>query len=1344
MINKLFKRKKKLEHKLFFWKRTVVSILVATMLSGSFSMILSNVSWAYNTVPGGQLRLESGVCYNGQDPNHPFQYSTNYMPLYYNTMSDSFPYLRGNDGAGGNVGGTTTIVQKRINTGQGWSSVPLYRVSRSGGYSDNLIAATGDRTDIVTADEIYSAVNSLSGINRQINYKEANMIQKVMQNGFKAGWSETHATGYDYGWEENRRCIATQVLIWEIQEGKRWSLADGHYRQEADTVGYNPYYWRDWYNNLWANTGYGTNWYEQILSMCRAQDSPLEIACGNMGKNVTATRSQGNTGTIYADYLAGPDQFQASFYVADPALRGEMAGQYSEKNFQWIPDDGSAPAHIGWSGGVGYLTSDYAGQSGFSGWIKITQNRDEYNDVGYMQGGSTNAWRGFLFGGNRATYEVYLRVECTGDNRVKVKFVDSVTGSPVNVNWTFEASGIATEFTENSSGKSFVPNYWTNSGGANANYNIFVNSVPGDYYMPLNNWTGFNFWNSVVKFGEGGTGWGYCDYEKAGASFDGNNITIRVQKKTPINIKFVDYSTGQPVKVDWSFYEYVDGVTLSENSSGTSFIPKYYERERWQANNEIQVKGVPEGYEMPQKIESPFVYDNWGGVVKWGDGGTGWVGNTTTGQWNNGDYDKSGASFNGNTITIRLRQLNNIEVEFVDSETGQTVDVNWQNEPLIVKTPVDTFTNNGKVSFVPEYWSKNHKSSWYTIKILDSKGYFLPKADTIYAFNGATVSETSLCNYPQAQAEINGNKITIKLIKEHSPINIRFVDKQDGVTPVDVTGIVTEQGSDGKGSYDRNFFGSSYTYKPATIGDNLISLTGVDSNHIFAPNSGNNQVYTFDYGQNWLPGYSNNNAFKNDVIIEGDTVTVLIERKNDVFYDTLPIRIAYRDKKTGKPVNVEWEFSSRFTDDLNGNGNRVDIEANPDAFYNIGEKDYSMYFNMRSYAPEGYEEIDDVDLFYTGLALYDSEGNENGYLNFNENIRFAKNTITISVVPKEVKDNVQVEFIKPNSDYHYGEEVFSSFYVKNLGEKNYNPTDGTLDLEMKIEKFNGSEWGTFFSKSQNGVIVPGNGTQLAYFKWTVPTLPLFTGNEKYRIVSTVSYGGVAINTSTSDIKIASFVSSATPPAKFDLDGGKYFVLTNPIVKNQDYQNSATWQQYEWIDGKYAIKTYSNKLWTKSITIKPDETNPSATFNTGTKLFTSRSGYAIKLALKPELEQFEVSGGTLTPIVKEASTTAVQRANAYFSENGFTNALEKYDTLELIDDNTFGFRVFEKSTYQVGERGDGRKHFIPMWFPDKEYVVQCVSSSCWSPAGMLSYTDESNKIMINGSLYDDWYSSGNGR
>lgn len=1351
IFNKWLKKSNKAEHKTGFWKRTIAGALACILLSGSISMILSTVAYAYDTVPGGQLKLESGICYNGKDPNHPFTYSTNDMPLYYDTMSNQFPYLRGNDGAGGSIGGTTTIVQKRINTGQGWSSVPLYRVSRSGGHSDNLIAATGDKTDIVNALQIKDAVNSLSGINRTINVDEAIMISKVLQNGFKAGWADTHATGYDYTWDENSRYIATQVLIWEIQEGKRWSFADGHYRQEADTVGGNPYYWRDWYNNLWANTGYGTNWYEQILSMCRAQEAPLSVTNGNMGQNVTATKYQADTGTIKAGYLESSDKYQASFYVADPALRGDMAGQYRESSFQWLPDAGSASANLAWSGGVGYLTSNYAGDSGFSGWIKITQNRDEYNDVGYMQGGSSNAWRGFLFGGNRAEYSVWLRVECIGNNRIKVKFVDSDTGTPVNANWTFNTNGIGDDFTENSSGKNFIPAYWAN-GNNNANYTITVNSVPSDYYIPLQNWTSFNYPGYVLKWGEGGTGWGECDYGKSGASFDGNTVTIHVQRKKPINVKFVDANTGQPVKVDWEFIEQVDGKTISENSSDKSFIPKYYERERWQANNEILVKGVPDGYMMPVKTDTPFVYDTWGSIVKWGTGGTGWVGSTSNGLWKDGDYSKSNSSFSGNTVTIKVQPNDYINVKFIDANTNQPLSVDWSFVVGETSNVTEFKENSNGKSFVP----KNQVSENYCIK-LDSipEGYILP-ANTSTWFNyagnvlkwGAGGTGWGECDYTAAGASFNGNTITIK-IKQTGYV-FKYVDGETG-KPLDVSfNVDSWQPFVNTWSKVLSFENTSKYETEAsglfTLMPFQLELTGVPKGYEMPTEKA---VTFFVQNGEFVLGYNpldtKNPTKYSNVEYNDKTKTVTIKLYEKVDYVS-PCRIVFVDEWDNELGDIKYDLYFQQVDDPYILENGIRQNGKLISAANYGFTDLRMHYfivpTFLEYCEENIpESIQTVEFAFgeTKPRLFNST----------EDTWVSEDIIYIRVAfdepeepePPVIDDNLQVDFIQPNSDYHYGEEVVSSFYVKNLSEKNYNPTTSTIDLKMRIEKLDGSQWGEFYSETKNEIIVPANGTQLAYFKWKVPNLLLSTGREQYRIVSIVSVGGSQISTSTSEVKIGSFVNSVTPPAKFDLDGGKYFVMTNPIVKNQDYHNSASWQQYEWIGDNYVVKTYSSKLWTKSITLFPDETNPTVDFNLITRSYVSRSGYSLKVRLIPRIEQYDISDGALTPIVENEQITAVQRAIAYFPENRYSDEAEKYDTLELIEESTFSFKVFEDSTYEVGEKGDGRKHFVPMWYPDGDYVVQCVASSCWSPAGMLNYTDESNKIMINGSLYDDWYSSG---
>lgn len=69
---------------------------------------------AYGVINTGQLKLASGVCYNGRNPDHPFIYTTERMTINANTYLPT--YQRGNDGAGGSIGGTSEILLKRINT----------------------------------------------------------------------------------------------------------------------------------------------------------------------------------------------------------------------------------------------------------------------------------------------------------------------------------------------------------------------------------------------------------------------------------------------------------------------------------------------------------------------------------------------------------------------------------------------------------------------------------------------------------------------------------------------------------------------------------------------------------------------------------------------------------------------------------------------------------------------------------------------------------------------------------------------------------------------------------------------------------------------------------------------------------------------------------------------------------------------------------------------------------------------------------------------------------------------------------------------------------------------------
>lgn len=53
-------------------------------------------------------------------------------------------------------------------------------------------------------------------------------------------------------------------------------------------------------------------------------------------------------------------------------------------------------------------------------------------------------------------------------------------------------------------------------------------------------------------------------------------------------------------------------------------------------------------------------------------------------------------------------------------------------------------------------------------------------------------------------------------------------------------------------------------------------------------------------------------------------------------------------------------------------------------------------------------------------------------------------------------------------------------------------------------------------------------------------------------------------------------------------------------------------------------------------------------------------------------------------------------------------------------------------------GYGRLHFIPLSYPDGEYGISVEKSDLWTPAGMVSALQNSEKLTVKGSLYDEYY------
>jgi len=63
------------------------------------------------------------------------------------------------------------------------------------------------------------------------------------------------------------------------------------------------------------------------------------------------------------------------------------------------------------------------------------------------------------------------------------------------------------------------------------------------------------------------------------------------------------------------------------------------------------------------------------------------------------------------------------------------------------------------------------------------------------------------------------------------------------------------------------------------------------------------------------------------------------------------------------------------------------------------------------------------------------------------------------------------------------------------------------------------------------------------------------------------------------------------------------------------------------------------------------------------------------------------------------------------------------------------------TYMLEENpcADNRRiHFIPVYVSNGNYTVLVTAEQIWTPAGMITAVKNTNTVIIDGSIYDDFY------
>lgn len=335
----------------------------------------------------------------------------------------------------------------------------------------------------------------------------------------------------------------------------------------------------------------------------------------------------------------------------------------------------------------------------------------------------------------------------------------------------------------------------------------------------------------------------------------------------------------------------------------------------------------------------------------------------------------------------------------------------------------------------------------------------------------------------------------------------------------------------------------------------------------------------------------------------------------------------------------------------------------------------------------------------------------------------ADNTASVTVSVRRYVETSSTE-ISLSGKYIAGTEVISSFFAENGADSDILPSDN-MSFGFEVYEISGATETLITAQKKDNVVVPANGSNLVYFKWTIPE---DAAGKTYMVKGTMNVDGKADevnpdnNSSFITILVNDKESSQTPDTRYEEIAPSSYL---PSASSPETSTGLmTWNEWEYdaLANTLVLRQYGVSA-SNAPTVAPDSECKSATKSGD--VWTMKSGYGITISWSPTLDT--PSGYSAA---KTDSVTGAQLAYARFPEFAYSNAGGFYRTLEKTDD---GFAFIENPDAV----NNVRVHFIPVYVADGDYTVSCTASQIWTPAGMITVTQNANTIKINGTIYDDW-------
>ena len=333
------------------------------------------------------------------------------------------------------------------------------------------------------------------------------------------------------------------------------------------------------------------------------------------------------------------------------------------------------------------------------------------------------------------------------------------------------------------------------------------------------------------------------------------------------------------------------------------------------------------------------------------------------------------------------------------------------------------------------------------------------------------------------------------------------------------------------------------------------------------------------------------------------------------------------------------------------------------------------------------------------------------------------NSVTGTVTVKDYDYEVSVNPVALKDNYLAGMTVITSFTVNNDSDYDVLP-EGKNTAQFTAYYYSGSSKVVISTQRWEKVVIPAGGTNLIYFKWTVPSG--IAGKAVYCECTVNADGALneqnrSNNTATLQTTVKAAVTSETPDTRYERNAPSGYVagISAPAEKT----GSASWNMWVYENGKLVLKTYGVKVG-GSPEATPDASCPTAVKEGGK--WKMRSGYGYSLEWSPTISTLS---GNLMP--ESDAYTGVQSVFATLPEYRYLQEAGKYETL-LLSGGSYRFRQNEDAD------GNARIHFIPVYVANGNYTVSVTATQIWTPAGMITATRNANTIVIDGTVYDDWY------